>query len=417
METAGAADSPLSIACFSPGWPPEAFANGIITHVAALREGLLALGHRVTILAAPVVPGDWGDHVYDFSRAGAKRRLWQRAADWAMFRAAPQALIDRVVRDKFAMAVARAVAERGIEVLEMEESFGLAGRVQRVIGIPVSLRLHGPWFLNGSALGLAEDAEFRRRVTEEGRAIRQAVAMTAPSGDVLSRAREYYGLALEDAEVIPNPVRPAPPAKRWRPGECDPGTVLFVGRFDRHKGGDLIVEAFRQVLRAAPESRLCFAGPDHGLVDDGGRRWDLKGFVDDRLPGAVASGRVRLLGQQPAPAVGELRRRAAVTVVCSRYETFGYTVAEAMALGAPIVAARVGGINELLRDGVDGLLHRVGDPDDLAAKIVALLADPGRAAELGRRAAARCERDLHPEVVATRLVAHYRRAIGRGRPR
>ena len=58
-----------------------------------------------------------------------------------------------------------------------------------------------------------------------------------------------------------------------------------------------------------------------------------------------------------------------------------------MALGCPIVAARVGGIAEIIRDGVNGLLHRPGDPDDLAARIIAMLTDPARAAELGRRAA------------------------------
>src|SRR6185312_2266041 len=211
------------------------------------------------------------------------------------------------------------------------------------------------------------------------------------------------------AEVIPNPTRPVEPAARWRPDACAPGTVLFVGRFDHLKGGDLIIEAFERVLRAAPDARLLFAGPDHGLTDGFGRRWDLEGFVDDRLPGARAAGRVHLLGRVPHSGLAPLRREAMVSVVCSRYENLPGTVLEAMALGCPVVAARVGGIPEIVRDGVDGLLHRAGDPDDLAAKIVALLTDPARAAELGRRAAARCEREFHPVAVAARMAAHYRR--------
>ena len=178
-----------------------------------------------------------------------------------------------------------------------------------------------------------------------------------------------------------------------RPGGCDPRTVLFVGRFDRHKGGDLIIEAFGRALRAVPDARLWFVGPDCGLLADDGRRWDLEGFVDDRLPGARTSGRVELLGQQPHSALDGLRRRALVSVVCSRYDVFGLTAAEAMALGCPVVAARVGGLAEIITDDVDGLLHRAGDPDDLAAKLVALLTNPARAAELGRRAAARCEQE------------------------
>jgi glycosyltransferase involved in cell wall biosynthesis len=147
-------------------------------------------------------------------------------------------------------------------------------------------------------------------------------------------------------------------------------------------------------------------------VDDGGRRWDLEGFVDDRLPGARASGRVQLLGQTPHSALDGLRRRAAVTVICSRYDNFPATVLEAAAIGCPIVAARVGGIPEIIRDGVDGLLHRPGDPDDLAAKILALLSDERLAARLGGQAAARCEQEFHPVAIAAKIVALFRRLKG-----
>jgi glycosyltransferase involved in cell wall biosynthesis len=400
---------PLSIGLVSPGWPPDAYSNGVITYVASVAEGLRALGHWVTILTSEAAPGDWGDDVYDLSRGGAKRGLRHRVADWLWRQIAPPVAINRRAGRGLAMAIGRAVAERGIEVLEMEETFGWGTQVRRAIRIPLSVRLHGPWFVNGRALGVAEDAGFRRRVAEEGRAIRRATSVTAPSRDVLERTRRHYGLALEHAEAIPNPTRPVDPAGRWSADGCTPGTVLFVGRFDRHKGGDLIVEAFARVLRTIPDARLCFAGPDNGLMDNDGRPWGIEEFVDDRVPEARASGRIRLLGRVPHADLAAMRRGAMVSVVCSRYENFPGTVLEAAAMGCPIVAARVGGIPEIVRDGVDGLLHRPGDPDDLAAKIVDLLRDPARAAELGRRAAAHCEREFHPVAVAARMAAHYRR--------
>lgn len=402
--------APLSIGLRSPHWPPDKLPNGIVTYVADLAEGLRSLGHRVTILTSRSASSDL---VYDLGRADVKRWFVPRAAYWLCRRAAIPGMSELSEGRRIAAAVGRAALEREIDVIEMEESFGLADLVRQVVRIPVAVRLHGPWFLNGPALGVPEDAAFQRRVNREGQAIRRAMALTAPSLDVLERTREYYKLALEQAVVIPNPTRPTPPAERWRPGGCDPKSVLFVGRFDRHKGGDLIIEAFGRVLGAIPDARLYFAGPDRGLTDDDGQRWKLEEFVDHRLPGARASGRVHLLGHVPHSNLASLRRASMVTVVCSRYETFGLTVTEAMATGCPIVATKVGAIPEIIRDGVDGLLCRAGDTDDLADKLVALLTDPDRAAGLGRQAVVRCEQEFHPVTVAARMVAYYRRFIKR----
>src|SRR5262249_46202860 len=95
------------------------------------------------------------------------------------------------------------------------------------------------------------------------------------------------------------------------------------------------------------------------------------------------------------------------------YENAPRALIEAMSLGCPTVAARVGGIPEILQDQGNGLLHRPEDPDDLAAKIVTLLNDPTRAARLGRQAAITCQERFYPEAVATRMIDFYRRAIAR----
>jgi glycosyltransferase involved in cell wall biosynthesis len=73
----------------------------------------------------------------------------------------------------------------------------------------------------------------------------------------------------------------------------------------------------------------------------------------------------------------------------------------------------VGGIPEILQDGVNGLLHRSEDPTDLAAKITYLMKNPGRAIELGLQAASDCERKFYPDVVATHSLDFYQRVIAR----
>jgi glycosyltransferase involved in cell wall biosynthesis len=401
----------LSIGYFSPGWPLEAFANGIISYIADMADQLPRMGHLVTILANKTAGGVSSARVYDVQHASSNRSVARQVVDSLTYQIAPQWTMHRIHARSMLATLQRAIAEQDIQLFEMEETFGSAAWVQPAVSIPVCIRLHGPWFLNGPAEGVPEDDAFHRRVSAEGRAIANAVALTSSSRDVLEQTRSYYGLALEEAEVIHPPTLPVPCADRWRLESCDPWQVLFVGRFDRHKGGDLMIEAFSRVSQQVPQARLCFAGPDQGYTDAHGQRWTLRDFVEDRLPGALEAGQVLLLGQQPFSTLASLRRRAMITVICSRYENAPRTLIEAMSLGCPIIAARVGGIPEIMRDGVDGLLHCSGDSDDLAAKIVALLTDPARATKLGLSAAARCEQEFHPNVIATRTVDYYRRVL------
>lgn len=262
-------------------------------------------------------------------------------------------------------------------------------------------------------IGTPEDRAFRRRVDDERRSIADADAVTSSSQDTLDRTRAFYGLALKEAQVIYPPTQPVPPDERWQLEVCNPKEVLFVGRFDRHKGGDLIIEAFRSVRREIPQARLRFVGPDAGYTDAQNRRWSLRDFVHEQLPGALESGQVVLLGHQPFSALASWRQQALITTVCSRYENAPRCLIEAMSLGCPIVAASVGGIPEILQDQSDGLLHRPEDPDDLAAKIITLMNNPARAAQLGGQAAVTCEKRFSPETIATQMVDFYRRALAR----
>ena len=415
VDTNAAHLQSLSIGYMSPGWPLEAFANGIVSYIDDMADQLSKMRHRVTILTTRTAGSECGAGVYNVHQGYLKRNLARRVVDSLGYRIAPEWTIYRRHRRGLLGTLRRAIAERDIQIFEMEETFGESAWVQPAVPIPVCIRLHGPWFLNGPAVGAPQDDTFRRRVAAEGRAIARAVALTSSSRDVLEQTRSYYGLALKNAEVIHPPTSPIPPADQWRLERCDPRQVLFIGRFDRHKGGDLIIEAFGRVLRLVPDAQLCFVGEDRGYIDLEGRRWKLEKFVRDRLPGALESGQVTLLGQQPFSNLALLRRRAMVNVICSRYENAPRALIEAMSLGCPTVAARVGGIPEILQDQVDGLQHRPEDPDDIAAQIITLLNNPVRAAELGRQAAATCEKRFHPEVIAEQMVNFYCQLISKGR--
>jgi len=403
--------SQLSVGFVCQAWPPGDLANGIVSYYSALVPAIEAQGCQVTILAYQVRDRRFHPQVLDIHESLRQRGLMRRLGDAVAFRLFPRSAFDRQSIRHLREAFLRARDQRGVQVIQIEESFGWARLAARSIGLPICLRLHGPWCLVGPALGVPRDAEFQARVAAEGEAIRQAEFLSAPSLDVIDRVRTYYDLPLEHAQVIPSTVTPPPQKNAWRLDACDPNLILFVGRFDRLKGGDLLFRAFREVLQTHPRTRLVFVGPDRGCILDDGQAISLPDFVESLLPGALASGQITWLGKRSLNQIRQMRQQALVTVVCSRYETFSNTTAEAAAAGCPIVAAHVGGIPSILEHERSGLLHIVGDHESLAHNILRLLEDPLLAERLGRHARADFKARLRPEVIATRTSWFLRNAV------
>ena len=206
----------LSLAFYCPYWPPGNDSNGIVTYVGSIVPALEAQGHVVSVLSSPSrTDRTTITEVYDIGQYTAGQTLAERLLDrlaWLRGRAHG---VERVVTRSIAAATRVAITEHGVQLLEIEESFGWSLGVRRRIPIPLVVRLHGPWFLNGTANGHPADAALRTRVKKEGLALDAADGITAPSLDVLERTRAYYGMALEQAEVIPNPVPDVPVGADW----------------------------------------------------------------------------------------------------------------------------------------------------------------------------------------------------------
>jgi len=411
------AGEPHVVALVSPGWPKERFSNGIVTYTTNMRDALSRGGLRVFVIAMRIQDqaaiADDPDVIPLFPPVGsaeappARPLLHQLARKLAPEREREWWWSTAIVR-----AATRLQRESGLQLLQMEESFGWARSVIRRSPVPVVVRLHGPWFLNGVFENVGDRA-FRRRVRKEGETIRKAAAVSAPSQDVLDRVRRYYDIRLPNAVVIPNPMSIPPEEDCWSLERCERDRIAFVGRFDRHKGGDLIIDAFGKVLQHRPKARLTFIGKDSGLVDSSGTEQTLKSYVEQRIPGSLEDGRIEWLGAQPHNQLNTWRRQAYVTVVPSRYETFGNTLREAMVIGCPVIASNVGGLAEVLKTEVNGLTFRDGDADDLARTLLRLLEDPALACRLGRQARQDCARLYAPEPIREQTLNFYRETLNR----
>jgi glycosyltransferase involved in cell wall biosynthesis len=245
--------------------------------------------------------------------------------------------------------------------------------------------------------------------------ILRADAVTAPSRDVLEQTRTHYGLPLDHAHVVPPPIELSTSGATWKLADCDRNRIVFVGRFDLHKGGDLMIDAFNLLASTRPELTLDFIGPDRGVLDQTGSTIPLDGYLAAHVPNADVRRRIVIHGPLAPDAIETLRLRGLVTVVPSRYETFGYTAVEALGLGCPAIVADAGGLAEIVRDQETGLSFGGGDMRSLATQIAQLLDAPQWAARLGEAARTDIERRFNPRSIAERTLETYASVLERRR--
>jgi glycosyltransferase involved in cell wall biosynthesis len=395
--------------------------NGIVTYTHNMRQMLKDRGVKVCIIAKNLeadAPNADLDQVHLMRNVNQmKGSLIKRVFGWVERRVeswAEEGREQRIGRE-ISRIVGLLQKEQGLQLLQMEETFGWSRSVIKTCEIPVIVRLHGPWFLNGSFDERSKNPASLRRIRREGEGIAAAAGITAPSQDVIDQVRKFYGLALPDAVSIPIPMVPPPEDQRWRLDACDRNRILFVGRFDLHKGGDLVIDAFRKVLDERPQARLSFAGADSGIPVEGQSLQKLQPYIEARLPGALADGRIEWLGVQTPEQLNAQRRRALVTVIASRYETFGNTLREAMITGCPVVSSDIGGLGEILDNGKNSLRFEAGDAGDLAQKLIWMLDNPERAASLGRQALEDCSQRYAPSRIAEETLAYYQKVLQRHR--
>ena len=188
--------------------------------------------------------------------------------------------------------------------------------------------------------------------------------------------------------------------------------IVFAGRLERLKGAEIVLRA-TAILAAqgAGSGRLALvlAGEDsqNGMLESsalGGERARLEGLARDL---SIAD-RVRFTGAVDQRTLAGLLALAEVCVVPSYSESFGLVALEAQACGTPVVAARVGGLATVVKDGLTGFTLATHDPAQYAERIGRLLQD-----EELRRCFSRRSRlvasQFSWEATADRLLAEYAR--------
>ena len=392
--TNGSEIRPLRVAFVTPAWPGVLTPNGIATAVSHLAAGLQSAGHEVTVIA------DWVDAPHDHPRVVTMPDARVRLVDRLRRKLDPEGAQVRSMVDRHAEAIRRAVALYGVEVVVMEETQGWVGEIRDKVSIPVVATLHGPWWLHRMAGSAPDDAVSARREAREAKGLQRVDGITSPSAVVLRQTEALWGLPKVPTAVIPNPF--PVPAQGIDLTEELLNHVLFVGRFDHIKGGDLVVDAFASIAAAHPSAQFTFVGPDEGVPRAGGGM-DMLSDRLARLPEPIRS-RIRSVGRQSREEVAALRARHGVTLVESRYETFGGTLIEAMAAGSAVVSTSVGGQLEIATHDETVLMVPSEDTEAMANACLRLMRDLSLARRLGTAARSHVTASYAPDVIARRMA-------------
>ncbi|MFO0607403.1 MAG: glycosyltransferase [Polyangiales bacterium] len=371
------------------------------SRVLAFAQGIDRARFRHTVVSlfgqSDAYDARWGSLRREFARHGAdlvdlgeppRERLLPSLTPAGVREGAP--VIARMLRKL--MALYRA---RGVDVVDAQHiTASFFGTVSaRLARLPVTVtEYHADYWerpgmrplgklVLGQTSALISDSEVRRGELAAWTWPRHPRSVVIPNG-------------------IPEPVATEPAdVVRARFGvPAGARVVAQVSRLVPYKGHATLIEAAAQVLREVPEAYfLCvgFAGAEPDYPDR------LRALAKDL---GVAD-RVRVQGH-PGP-IGDLWQIVDVHAHASHFDSLPIAITEGMALGKPAVVTRVGGIPDMVTDGVTGRVVEPRDAGALASAIVGLLRDEGEARRLGEAARARWREGYTPAVMARRLEALF----------
>jgi glycosyltransferase involved in cell wall biosynthesis len=357
-------------------WPPDV--GGPASHAPEVAAYLRGRGHEVEVVTtAPAAPASEPYPVHWISR--------------------DQPVLLRYVRG--ALLVGRVA--RGADVVYSTGMYGRtfvggllarAPRVVKLTGDPAYERAvrYGLTRLDIDDFERTHDVRVAWLKAMRNLTLWGAARYACPSRSLRDFAARWLLVRSDRIVVLPNPISVPEPGDRdelRRRHGFDGPTLVYAGRLVLQKSLDV---ALRAVARCDGVTLV--------LAGDGPERAHLDSLVAE----LGLEERVRFPGPQPRECVFELLAAADAELLSSGWENFPHAVVEGLAVGTPVIATNVGGVREIVTDGVNGLLVPPHDPEALADAIRRFFADDLLRDSL-RAAAPASVADYAPERVYTRI--------------
>ena len=395
----------MKIALLSFEYPSETGFGGIGTYTWYQARALARLGHHVHVIAGATAPTVLRSEEHDgvvvhrFKADGGLMRAFDRLGRYRLWWSRNRLEIGLSMY----RALKPLMRQHRYDLIEMPECGAEGWLVNHFTPATTLVRFHSPSRL------IMRYYDVRRADVElcsglERLAINGARSLSACSRFVADELRREMGLR-RPVRVIPNGIdltlfdsAPDVDVRRRYDLPADRPMILFTGRMERRKGIELCAAIASEILQRHTVS-LVFAGRDlFGY---------MSGTLLPALSGRSLRGSVHYLGDLTLSEVRWCLRQADIFLLPSLWENCPYSCLEAMAAGRAIVCSDQGGMPELVRDEVNGLLARSGDPASYVRQIERLLDDQRLRERLGEAARRTIETSFTDTHIAQVSAQYY----------
>ncbi|MCH9058940.1 MAG: glycosyltransferase family 4 protein, partial [Planctomycetes bacterium] len=242
----------------------------------------------------------------------------------------------------------------------------------------------------------------------EADAARWSDAVVCSSHDLAAWAERNWSLAPSSVVIFPPPIGPAPSAIHPAPSSPEK-RLVYVGRLEPRKGVDVLLAAFARAADRVDGLHLDLVGQD--MIDPRTNEYFGRRSIQLNIPEQLRKW-VHLVGPLAQHDLDRARNKALAAIVPGGWDNYPYTCVEAMAWRLPIIGARSGGVEQLVRSGQEGILFEPGDIEGCADAMVTLATmDPDARRTMGENASTRVRVLCDNRTVATERLQHYDRLV------
>jgi glycosyltransferase involved in cell wall biosynthesis len=290
----------------------------------------------------------------------------------------PAVFWERTVSKGLRQKVNDLYGNKNIDIVQIPEYNGGAAEFKEG-KCPLVVRFHTPSFYVDRLNNVKPQLNRRRWYDLEGRGIASADALTSSSSALRTIVCDYYRINPEKVTVIRNPVDTDYFAPRAVKKSEDLFRVLFCGRLEERKGISIIEKMLPDILKKIKNIQIIFAGNDTGR---NGIKYEkiLVDAAGDKRQHLVFMGHVN---HEDLP---DLYAESDLFIIPSLFDNSPNSLFEAMSCGLPCIGSRVGGVDEIITDGDNGLLFDVSNPFMLSDYIFELYKDRTKGKSLGLKA-------------------------------